>query len=103
MKNKQNHNFNKFFTKRKYITDLLSDNIRSGENSMTRRWTFILTTWVFGETSSAAVPWANGGVGLYKRKFFRWNGMTQLYTAIMTSLLYSKKNTAIEYCVGVDV
>ena len=103
MKNKQSHNINEVFTKRKYITNLLSDNIRSSENSKTHHWTLILTTWVCGAKADSAVPWANGIVSTHKLNLFKLNGITRLYAAIMTSLLYRKKNTAIEYCVGVDI
>ncbi|HJH29894.1 MAG TPA: hypothetical protein C5S51_09430 [Methanosarcinaceae archaeon] len=103
MKNKQSYNFTEVFTKRKYITDFLSDNIRNSENSKTHRWTLILTTWVCGAKAGSAVPRANGSVDTHKLNLFKLNGMARLYAAIMASLLYGKNNIAAVFFEGVDV
>ena len=39
--------------------------------------------------------------GIYKLILWR-NDMTNLYTAIVTSLLYNKKNMTASFCGGVD-
>jgi len=81
----------------------LTNDARSSDNSIIHRRISMLLTGICGTTAGAVVPWLNGSAGVHKRELFRWNGMTRLNSAIVTSLLYSKKNMAAAFCERVDV
>ena len=84
------------------VNYILVKNIRSSGNSIIQYWISMLLTGICGATAGAVVLWINGSTGMHKCKLFRWNSMTR-FTAIVTSLLYSKKNTVAVICEGVFV
>ena len=91
---------NKSYYSAKYI---LAKNARRNRSSIIHNWMSMLLTGICGTTAGAMVPRMNGSASVHKCKLFRRNGMTRLYTVIVTSLLYSKKNAKGAFYEGVDV